>query len=329
MQMCAHETYMDCPYYEELMYAGDTRLELLTTYVMTRDDRLPRKALRMFDASHLPSGLTQARYPSCVMQIIAPFALWWAAMVRDYALWRDDRGFVEQLMPGVHATLEAFRRFLGPDGLIHAPAGWNFMDWVPGWTAGIPPEGVSGCSGLLNWQLVYTLALVADLETQLGEHELAERGRRQAGELARCAHETFWDEARGLYADDPARQHFSEHTQCLALLSGLVDPARRQRIAEGLLHDDGLARTTIYFTHYLFEAYREIGRVDVLPDRLSLWFALKQSGFKTTVSHPNRAVRTAMPGAHTRSTTISPPSSASGPQASASKPSRSGRSSVV
>src|SRR4029434_11025790 len=49
MQMCAHETYMDCPYYEQLMYAGDTRLEVLTTYVMTRDDRLPRKALLPFE----------------------------------------------------------------------------------------------------------------------------------------------------------------------------------------------------------------------------------------------------------------------------------------
>ena len=27
MQMCSHETYMDCPFFEQLMYVGDTRLE--------------------------------------------------------------------------------------------------------------------------------------------------------------------------------------------------------------------------------------------------------------------------------------------------------------
>jgi len=27
LQMCAHETYMDCPYYEQMMYVGDSRLE--------------------------------------------------------------------------------------------------------------------------------------------------------------------------------------------------------------------------------------------------------------------------------------------------------------
>ena len=45
LQMCSHETFMDCPYYEQLMYVGDTRLEMLTTYVVSRDDRLVRRGI--------------------------------------------------------------------------------------------------------------------------------------------------------------------------------------------------------------------------------------------------------------------------------------------
>jgi hypothetical protein len=289
MQMCAHETYFDCPYYEELMYAGDTRLEMLTTYVMTRDDRLPRKALEMFDTSRLASGLTQARYPSRVPQVIAPFSLWWVAMVCDYALWRDDLPLVERLMPGVRATVGAFERFLGAeDGLLHSPEGWNTFDWVPSWEAGIPPGGKLGdISGPLNWQLVWALSGLADLEAALGEHELAARARRRASELAGRVSAAFWDEGRGLYADDLARRRFSEHSQCLAILSGQLDFARRARVAEGLLRgDDDLARATIYFSHYLFEAYRELGRIDALLDRLELWFDLERQGFKTPVEMP-------------------------------------------
>ncbi|BCX03522.1 MAG: hypothetical protein KatS3mg053_1460 [Candidatus Roseilinea sp.] len=138
IQCTANETYFDGPHWEEIMYLGDTRLETLCTYVMSRDDRLPRKALRMFDVSRLPSGLTQSRYPCSLPQIIPPFSLWWVLMVRDFALWRGDVAFVRSLMPGVHGVLEGYARWLGDDALLRAPEGWNFMDWVPAWDEKMP-----------------------------------------------------------------------------------------------------------------------------------------------------------------------------------------------
>jgi hypothetical protein len=36
----AHETYMDTPYYEQLQYVGDTRIQALISYVVAGDDRL-------------------------------------------------------------------------------------------------------------------------------------------------------------------------------------------------------------------------------------------------------------------------------------------------
>ena len=68
IQMCAHETYMDCPYYEQLMYDGDTRLELLTTAVMTRDDRLVKRAIELFDFSRRNWGFVNERYPAYLPQ---------------------------------------------------------------------------------------------------------------------------------------------------------------------------------------------------------------------------------------------------------------------
>ena len=286
MQMDAHEVFVDCPYYEQLMYAGDARIEALLCYTMTRDDRLARKALRLFDASRLPSGLTQSRYPSRQLQIISSWSLWWVTMVRDYAMWRDDRAFVESLMPGARATVESLRRWFGADGLLHAPEGWNTFDWVPSWEAGMPPQAVDGVSGVLNWHYVYTLALLADLEARLGEKELAARGRRQASELAARLMALLWDEPRGLLADDLGHERFSEHTQCLALLSGVLPPELRERIAVGLLREADLARATYYFAHYLFETYRELGRIDAFFERLGQWDALKTLGLKTPIEHP-------------------------------------------
>ena len=56
LQMCSHESYFDCPYYEQLMYGGDSRLEMLATYATTRDDRLPRKAMTVLDRTRSEAG---------------------------------------------------------------------------------------------------------------------------------------------------------------------------------------------------------------------------------------------------------------------------------
>ncbi len=133
---------------------------------------------------------------------------------------------------------------------------------------------------------MYTLALLADLEARLGEPELAARARRQAGELRDRLVSVFWDEQRGLFADDRAREQFSEHTQCLALLSDVLEPERSARVAAGLLHEQDLARATLYFSHYLFETYREIRRIDAFFERLEQWFELQRLGLKAPLETP-------------------------------------------
>ncbi len=286
LQMCAHETYMDCPYYEQMMYVGDTRLEALTTYAISSDDRLPRKAIRLFDLSRLPDGLTQARYPGRDVQVIPPFALWWVGMVYDYALWRGDRAFVAGQMPGVRAVLDGFLRHIGPNHLLRAPDGWNFSDWVPGWPLGVPPDGFDGISGLLHWHLITILGLAAQLEAWAGDPLAGQRWQTHQAALAAAARRALWDERRELFADDLAHTQFSEHTQCLALLSGVLEPDERDRVGQRLLHDASLTRTTIYFTHYLFEAYRLLEHSAAFFDRMGLWFDLPAQGFKTPPEQP-------------------------------------------
>ncbi|HET9278087.1 MAG TPA: alpha-L-rhamnosidase N-terminal domain-containing protein, partial [Flavitalea sp.] len=63
-RLCAGETYFDCPYYEQLQYEGDTRIQSLISLYVTGDDRLMRKAITDFYHSRVPEGLTQGRYPS-------------------------------------------------------------------------------------------------------------------------------------------------------------------------------------------------------------------------------------------------------------------------
>ncbi|MEX0652630.1 MAG: alpha-L-rhamnosidase C-terminal domain-containing protein [Phycisphaeraceae bacterium] len=288
MQMCMHETYMDCPYYEQLMYVGDTRLEVLTTYAADGDDRLPRKAIRMFGLSRDHDGLTWSRYPCSNLdpQTIPPFSLWWVAMVHDFAMWRGDEAFVRQQMPGVRCVLEAFRHHVGSEGVVHGPLGWNFVDWVPDWTAGMPPTLAHGPSGALSWHYVLVLRLKAKLERWLGEPALADRDESEAKRVSAAAMRLFFCPQRGLLAEDVDHTLFGEHSACLAILGGTLEPALRDRLAEALFCERDLVRSTIYFSFYLLETAAASGRMDAFFDRLELWRGLPELGLTTPPEQP-------------------------------------------
>jgi hypothetical protein len=286
LQMCAHETYMDCPYYEQLQYGGDTRLEILATYLSTHDDRLPVRAATLFDQSRGADGLTRSRYPSKVPQVIPPFSLWWIAMVYDLYMWRNRSDTVRGMLPGIHAVLSAFEQRLSKDGLVMAPEGWNFVDWVPEWTAGWPPDARFGASAILNLQYIYSLDRAIYLYRHLGQADLARHwsGVRQRVAAAVVRH--YWVAGRGLLADDRAASRFSEHAQCLALLCNLFQGDDRRRLTESLLTTPNLARTTVYFSHYLFEALYHVGALAKADARLEFWRRLPEMGLMTVLEQP-------------------------------------------
>lgn len=286
LEMCSHETYMDCPYYEQLQYVGDTRLQALVTYILTADDRLPRKAIEMFGASRRTSGLTQSRYPNNIIQIIPPFSLFWVGMISDYAHWRGDLPFVSRHMLGARAVLDAYRQKINADGLLDAMDGWNFVDWVGTWQGGMPKDASGGISSILNLQFAKFLLKAEKIENWLGEPEMGLRHKRTAESLIKAVNERFWSEERGLYANDLEHTEFSEHAQCLALLSHAVGPDRLDRVKEGLLANGDLDRATIYYSHYLFETFTLLGRTDQILERMPLWFDHVKNGLKTTIESP-------------------------------------------
>lgn len=307
LRMCCHETYMDCPYYEQLMYVGDTRLEMLVTYAMTRDHRLPRKALKLFHDSFLRSGLTQSRYPNSALQIIPPFSLWWIAMLHDYAMRHDDPELVRVMLPAVRQTLATFAATARPrSALVTGPVGWNFYDWVEGWKAGVPPTqkdwtwghlpDVENCgmpptpdavpAGIMNQHYAMILKMASELEGYVGAPDNAARLLGQARSVADELRRDFWRDDQQLFADDLEGKHYSEHSQVLALLSGLLPEEQVPPLLDALLHRPGLSRATVYFSHYLLEAIWQYSNYEELRPRLELWTGFEAQGFRATPETP-------------------------------------------
>ena len=231
-RLCAFETYFDTPYYEQLQYVGDTRIQALISLYMTGDDRLVRQALSHFDLSRIPEGITASRYPSSLGQYIPTFSLLWIAMVHDYWMHRDDPEFVRGFLPGVRSVVGWFERRIDESGLVGPVPWWPYVDWAPEWPVGIPPGGRDGHSTMISLQFVYALDRAAVLEDALGQSFEAGRDRRLADSLRASVRARAWDCRTGALprrarhgALQPADQHHGG--------SGGRGPGRRAARAHG------------------------------------------------------------------------------------------------
>lgn len=285
-RLCAHETYMDCPYYEQLQYAGDTRIQALLSLVMTGDDRLVKNAIESLDESRWPDGLTQSRYPSYLPQIIPPFSLFWIGMMRDLWWYHGDADFLRAYLPGARDALGWFESRLSPSGLLGKLEWWDFVDWTDDFKDGDPPQEADGQSSILSLQFALALRDAADLEASFGSAARAEGDRALAAKIVAAVARTCWDPGRGLIADTPARKHFSQHANVLAVLAGAVPPAQSARVMRAVLTDTTLTECSYYFRFYLFRALEKAGMASELLKQLDPWKQMLDLGLTTWAEKP-------------------------------------------
>jgi len=236
LKCCTYETYMDCPYYEQMQYVGDTRIQALITYVTTGDPTLPAQALRAFDRSRIYEGITASRAPGTGPQYIPTFSLIYIMMIEDYFINIGDDALVAELRPGIAPILNWFTKFMDPDTLLIGLVDyWPFVDWVQGWEKGIAPHGGrTNASAAVN--LLYLLALQA--ATRIYDAAKPGSGNIYAGRataLKQRIFDTFYDPQRGLMCDIPLEagrgidRVWSQHAQALAVLADVLvgDKARK------------------------------------------------------------------------------------------------------
>ena len=286
-RLCAWETYFDTPYYEQLQYVGDTRLQALITLYMNGDDRLVRQAITHYDLSRIPEGLTASRYPSSFTQIIPPFSLIWTTMVHDYWMLRDDPAYVRSMLPGIRAVLGYYESQLDDSGLVGPMPFWNFADWASGWERGIPPGGNTGGSALVSLQLVYALQRAAEIEAAVGQPAEAARQRALAERIQAAVRARTWDAGRGLFRDTPGVNEFSQQTNTLAILTDTVPTTEQRALMERILTDRSLTQATYYFAFYVHEALRHAGMADRYLEQLAPWREMLRKGLTTTPEQPD------------------------------------------
>ncbi len=269
----AMETYMDCPYYEQLQYIGDTRIQAMVSYYNSGDDRLARNAINLMDHSRIAEGLTLSRHPSYSPQIISTFSLWYIGVLHDYWMYRNDSNFVKDKLPGVRSVLDFFGRYQLADGSLKGTPYWTFVDWVDGanWHSGMPPIGSKGGSSILDMQLLMAYQWAAEMEGRMGMPAYARLYAEKAALLKQTIRARYWGPAKQLYADNEDKNLFSQHANSLAILTGLAKGAEARAIAKKMLADSSLTQCTIYFKYYLHQALVKAGLGNGYLDWLGIW----------------------------------------------------------
>jgi alpha-L-rhamnosidase len=261
-RLCAMETYMDCPYYEQLQYIGDARIQALVSIYNSGDDRLVRNALSQMDHSRIAEGLTLSRHPSASPQIIPTFSLWYIGMLHDYWMYRPDSEFVKEKLPGMRQVLDFFQKHQQPDASLKNVPYWNFTDWVvnkKGWVTGTAPIGNTGASSALDLQLLLAYRTASELENNLGMKAYGQLYDQRARELMRIIRDRYWDESKGLFADTPEKYSFSQHANSLAILAGSISGNKASILARKIQTGADLAPASIYFKYYLHLALIRAG----------------------------------------------------------------------
>lgn len=293
-RLCAGETYYDCPYYEQLQYVGDTRIQALISLYVSGDDRLMRKAIRVFDDSRFSEGLTSSRYPTNTLQVIPPYSLFWVDMVYDYWMHRDDPEFVRGFSDGIENVLSYFiKRIDSESGLLGKVGYWNFVDWTDQWQrnevnqGGVPKGGVWGKSAILSLHLAYSCRHAAKIFRHFGLTEKSEYYEDIALQMTKAVHEHCWDQTKGYVADTPDKDEFSMHTQIFAVLADAIPKEKQKEFVLRFKDDKQLIQPTMYFRFYLTRALQKVKLSDEYLNTLDLWYDMLNKGLTTFAEKPD------------------------------------------
>ena len=292
IEMCTHETLFDCPFYEQQMYPGDGRVELQLLGACSRDRRMIARCIEIFDHGRRNDGFVPMNFPCRLHQESATFSMCYVLMYGDFLRAGGfSPAWLKARIPGLRNTMAALQGLENADGLLVGLPSWTFVDWVPEWNHGEAPDGNSASrpSSIQNLFWVLAMQSAAMAERTNGDEAQARYWETHARRTFDAVKAGFWDEVRGLFADDLDHEHWSEHAQILAMLSGLMERDDEDRAFATLVSAPDLARATVYFSHYLFCAYFRHGRGDLFLKKLDLWRDYVRLGLKTPLESPGNA----------------------------------------
>lgn len=288
---CMMETYMDCPYYEQLQFAMDTRLEAMFTYTVTNDSALARKALIDAHYGMQPEGLTAGKYPSAYLQILSTFSLHYIYMLWEYYRQTGDKETVRLCRGDIDRILDYYDSKIGEDGLVGRLEFWEFVDWHPSWDdcAGTPRALQHGASTIINLMYAYALQCGIQLFQATGRSGLAEEYRQRRQTILDTVQRFCWDGDKNMYREGPAFEQYTWHAQAWAVLNEMVEGQKAREILSSAIEDENCLRCSFSTAYEWFRALEKAGMYGEMRSFLGEWIGLLDLDCTTCPETPKQA----------------------------------------
>lgn len=292
-RLCAFDTYMDCPYHEQLQYVGDTRIQALISLYVSGDDRLMKNAITQFYDSRIDEGLTLSRYPTRFKQVIPPFSLFWTMMIHDHWMHKQDPDFAKQYLASIKEVLDWHKNKIDPKtGMLGALPFWNFVDWPKEWPSvddeelrGLPVGAEKGNSSIHTLQFVYAIHKAVELFAAFGMDDVAREYTAIENSLKQSTYLLCWDEDKKMLASLPNKLEFSQHANTLAVLTNMAN-INYADLMRRTVADTNIVQCTVYYRFYLNQAMKIAGLGNSYVSMLTPWRNMLAIGLTTFAEKP-------------------------------------------
>lgn len=290
LKRCMHETYEDCPFYEQLQYAMDSRSQILYTYAVSADDRLARRCISDFRRSQKYNGLLMASYPNVSPGVIPGFSIFYIAMLYDHMMYFGDKDLVRHHILAIDGILEYYHRHRDEHDLIKKIGDinlpdryWSFIDWTAEWgeTNGVPTATLQGPITMESLLYVLGLQYAVELNRYIGRSQIAEmyEGRMHRMQDAINLHCRGY---HGMIKDGPDCNIYSQHCQVFAVLTDTISVEDGRRyLLETLEHKQDYAQCSVAMMYYVFRALEKCEIYEKTDELWDIWRQMVENHMTT------------------------------------------------
>ncbi len=194
LRVCAEDSYVDTPFRERALYAGDLLVQVAVTLATSSDLRLAQRSLRLLQDLYrdlfVPGA---ARHPD-ESDLLEDYPLLSLEAYRWVVEATGDLAFARELFPAYRHLLDAVLARRGADGTVTNEN--VFIEWE------LPESERRGAANTAYHALLArALSSLAAVARQLGHTDVAARYDGSAASVARLLQTHFWDPTAGAFSD--------------------------------------------------------------------------------------------------------------------------------